>query len=154
MSPRAACRLEQLGFTDVYDYVPGKAAWASAGLELEGYLPPEMRVGAHVRTDVDTCRADERLGDLVARFTTWPVCVVLAGDVVVGIIRREAAELGGEVSVGEVMQSGPVTARPSMRVSELAEKFTPEGHLTHVLVTTLEGRFLGIVGPDDLPKPT
>src|SRR5215212_6557732 len=32
MSPRAARRFEQLGFTDVYDYAPGKAAWAAAGL--------------------------------------------------------------------------------------------------------------------------
>src|SRR5919198_854297 len=36
MSPRAAARLEQLGFRQVYDYVPGKADWLAAGLQREG----------------------------------------------------------------------------------------------------------------------
>ena len=30
MSPRAACRLEALGFTRVYDYVDGIADWKAA----------------------------------------------------------------------------------------------------------------------------
>jgi len=32
MSPRAASRLESLGFRDVYDYAAGKADWFAAGL--------------------------------------------------------------------------------------------------------------------------
>jgi len=32
MSPRAASRLESLGFRDVYDYAAGKADWFNAGL--------------------------------------------------------------------------------------------------------------------------
>ena len=36
MSPRAAWRLESLGFSKVYDYVEGKADWAVAGLPREG----------------------------------------------------------------------------------------------------------------------
>ena len=36
MSPRAAWRLESLGFTKVYDYVPGKTDWLAAGLPREG----------------------------------------------------------------------------------------------------------------------
>src|SRR5688572_23586838 len=36
MSPRAASRLETLGFEQVYDYVAGKADWGSGGLPLEG----------------------------------------------------------------------------------------------------------------------
>jgi rhodanese-related sulfurtransferase len=36
MSPRAACRLELLGFTQVYDYVAGKADWLAHGLPTEG----------------------------------------------------------------------------------------------------------------------
>jgi hypothetical protein len=36
MSPRAACRLEQLGFAKVYDYTTGKADWLAHGLETEG----------------------------------------------------------------------------------------------------------------------
>ena len=36
MSPRAACRLQTLGFTNVYDYVLGKADWLAHGLPTEG----------------------------------------------------------------------------------------------------------------------
>lgn len=36
MSPRAACRLEQLGFAEVYDYTTGKADWLAHGLDTEG----------------------------------------------------------------------------------------------------------------------
>ena len=32
MSPRAAWRLESLGFSHVYDYVAGKIDWLAAGL--------------------------------------------------------------------------------------------------------------------------
>ena len=35
MSPRAAWRLESLGFARVYDYVAGKADWMAAGLPTE-----------------------------------------------------------------------------------------------------------------------
>jgi CBS domain-containing protein len=35
MSPRAARRLEGLGFERVYDYVPGKADWFVSGLPRE-----------------------------------------------------------------------------------------------------------------------
>jgi rhodanese-related sulfurtransferase len=36
MSPRAACRLEALGFTRVDDYVDEIADWQAAGLPTEG----------------------------------------------------------------------------------------------------------------------
>ena len=36
MSPRAVCRLEALGFQQVYDYVPGKVDWLARGLPREG----------------------------------------------------------------------------------------------------------------------
>ena len=36
MSPRAAARLESLGFRQVYDYVAGEADWFASGLPMEG----------------------------------------------------------------------------------------------------------------------
>ena len=43
MSPRAACRLETLGFAEVYDYVAGKADWLGRGLPREGEKAREPR---------------------------------------------------------------------------------------------------------------
>jgi hypothetical protein len=42
MSPRAACRLETLGFPEVYDYVAGKADWLAHGLDVEGAGAPSV----------------------------------------------------------------------------------------------------------------
>jgi rhodanese-related sulfurtransferase len=36
MSPRAACRLDTLGFEHVYDYMPGKFDCLARGLPREG----------------------------------------------------------------------------------------------------------------------
>jgi len=35
LSPRAAWRLESLGFKNVYDYTAGKLDWIGAGLPLD-----------------------------------------------------------------------------------------------------------------------
>ncbi len=43
MSPRAACRLEALGFEQVYDYVLGIADWNAAGIPIEGDAPNSKR---------------------------------------------------------------------------------------------------------------
>ncbi|MGH3117975.1 MAG: hypothetical protein ACRDQ2_12850, partial [Gaiellales bacterium] len=64
MSPRAAARLASIGFEQVYDYVARKADWGSAGLPLEGENGSETRAGALVRTDVPTCRPDDRLQEV------------------------------------------------------------------------------------------
>jgi rhodanese-related sulfurtransferase len=38
MSPRAAWRLEGLGFSEVHHYASGKAGWFAARLPMEGAL--------------------------------------------------------------------------------------------------------------------
>jgi hypothetical protein len=60
MSPRAAWRLESIGFTSVYEYAAGKADWGSFGRPLEGTQGSETRVGAYLRRDVPTYSFEER----------------------------------------------------------------------------------------------
>src|SRR5919201_2488563 len=64
MSPRAACRLETLGFEQVYDYVPGKADWLARALPTEGTAAGRPRAGTLARDDVVTCRLTDRVGDI------------------------------------------------------------------------------------------
>ena len=54
MSPRAACRLELLGFTQVYDYVAGKADWLAHGLPTEGEQAQIPRAKDVLRRDAVT----------------------------------------------------------------------------------------------------
>ena len=72
MSPRAACRLETLGFTEVYDYVPGKADWLAHNLPIEGEQADAPTAGRLARDDVVTCRLDERVGEVRERIAGSP----------------------------------------------------------------------------------
>jgi rhodanese-related sulfurtransferase len=67
LSSRAAARLVQLGFDDVYDYVGSKAAWLAEGLPGEGLLRDDQRAGARVHADVPVVAPDATLGDGAAQ---------------------------------------------------------------------------------------
>ena len=119
MSPRAAWRLESIGFEQVYDYEAGKADWGSAGLPLQGENPSDKRVGEYVRTDVPTCRLDERLRDVQQRVgeSERDSCFVVNEEsVVLGRLGRAALRSKDDVSVEEAMTPGPSTIRPSARL--------------------------------------
>ena len=51
MSPRAACRLEAIGFGEVYDYTAGMADWKAAGLDVEGSKDTGLRIAGATRPD-------------------------------------------------------------------------------------------------------
>src|SRR5258708_12113337 len=89
MSPRAACRLTQLGFAPVYDYTLGKVDWMAAGLPTIRAGQPSRRVLDAVRRDVPTCAADPPAGPALqpAGSQRWDRCVVIARDgIVVGVL--------------------------------------------------------------------
>ncbi len=90
MSPRAAWRLETLGFTNVYDYVGGKADWFAAGLPREGELTSKPRAGDIARRDDVTCRPTDRISDVIDRVGAAgkETCIVTTdGGVVLGRVR-------------------------------------------------------------------
>jgi CBS domain-containing protein len=152
MSPRAAARLASLGFTHVCDYVAGKADWGSAGLPLEGDDPSEHRAGAHARTDVPTCRLDDRLASVRTRVeeTAWDTCFVVNDQgVLLGRLGRTALRRDDDVSAEEAMTPGPSTVRPSARLEPMAKRMR-ERNLTGLPVTTSDGRLIGMLQRGDL----
>jgi Mg/Co/Ni transporter MgtE len=154
MSPRAAARLESIGFADVHDYVAGKADWASAGLPLDGRNGSESRAGAHVRPDVPTCRLDDRLEDVCDRLdeSGWDTCFVVDDQrVVLGRIGRRAIRGRANVSAEEAMTSGPSTIRPSARLLDVVERMRRQ-NLTNLPATTSDGRLVGLLVRDDAAR--
>ena len=122
MSPRAACRLETLGFSETYDYVPGKAEWLGHGLPVEGPGPDEERVLRYVRDDVVTCGLDEAIGDVRERVEASPygfALVVAEGGCLLGRLRRAELEGDAERRTEEGMEAGPSTVRPTVSAHEL-----------------------------------
>ena len=147
MSPRAASRLETLGFDPVYDYVDGKAAWGSVGLPLEGMNGSETRAGAHTRTDVPTCGSEEPLQIVRQRVhgAGWETCFVIDDErVILGRLGRAALSREDDVPVEQVMSEGPSTIRPSGRLDVLAERMRVQ-RLSNLPVTTLEGKLVGLL---------
>jgi CBS domain-containing protein len=147
MSPRAAWRLESIGFEHVYDYVAGKADWGSFGLPFEGAEGSETRVGAYIRTDVPNCWLSDRLQQVCGRLdeSGWDTCFVLNDEgVVLGRIGRRAIEGREDVTAEEAMTPGPSTIRPSARLREIVERMRRQ-HLTNLPVTTPDGRLVGLV---------
>ena len=149
MSPRAAWRLESLGFTDVYDYSGGKANWGAFGLPLEGTIGP--RAGEHARTDVPTCSLEERLQEVRARLraSEWDTCLVVNQNrVVLGRLGRRALAREEDVTVEEAMSSGPSTVRPNVTVAAMLERMRRQ-NLSNVVVTRLDGVLLGLLRRED-----
>jgi CBS domain-containing protein len=154
MSPRAAARLESIGFTRVYDYVAGKADWGSAGLPLEGQDGSETRAGAHARKDVPTCRLDDRLDDICQQLdeSGWDTCFVVDDRrVVLGRIGRGAIRGRADVSAEEAMTPGPSTIRPSARLEAMVKRMR-EQKLSNLPVTTSDGRLVGLLTREDAER--
>ncbi len=154
MSPRAAWRLESLGFTKVFDYVAGKADWLASGLPVEGKLAAYPRAGTVARTDIPTCRLTDRLGDVRDKTldADQNVCVVVNDDrIVLGRLRGDALRGDPGAIVESVMESGPTTTRPDEPLEAITERLK-DARVASILVTTSDGRLVGILYRDDAER--
>jgi Mg/Co/Ni transporter MgtE len=147
MSPRAAWRLESLGFGDVYDYVNGKLDWMAAGLPTEGTNAAHPRAGEVSRKDVPTAQLEERLGDVRERVRAsgWDAVVVVNGQrVVFGLLRSKELDKDPDLTMKQAMRPGPSTFRPYVLIKEMAENMSAH-KLESSPVTTSDGRLVGLL---------
>jgi Mg/Co/Ni transporter MgtE len=152
MSPRAAWRLESLGFGQVYDYVDGKVDWMAAGLPTEGTNALKPRAGDTARKDVPTCGLKDRLGDVRERVAAqgWDACVVVNEErVVLGLLRSKELAQDADQLIEQAMRSGPSTYRPFATLHELAHVMT-EHRLENAPITTSDGRLVGLLLEKDV----
>jgi CBS domain-containing protein len=146
MSPRAACRLDSLGY-DAYDYVAGKADWLAFGLPYEGTA---VLAGSALTTEVPTCSFRDRLGDVRDALQASPFGTLVALDangVVMGRLGREAAGAEDTQTVDRLMHEGPTTVRPSEELVTLLERMR-RAEVDAVVVTRSDGRLLGLLERD------
>ena len=155
MSPRAACRLETLGFARVYDYVLGKADWLAHGLPTEGDQAGVPRAKDLLRDDVVTAQLNEPVGAVRERVARSPYgfAFVLAQDgTLLGRLRKAALDGDPDAAAQLVMEAGPSTVRADTKLEKLAERMRNH-NLQAMVVTTPEGRLLGVVRRDDASGP-
>ena len=151
MSPRAACRLTELGFAPVYDYTHGKADWIAADLPTVRAGQPGRRVLDAVQRDVPTCAPGAPAGPALrqARSQGWDRCVVIAGQrTVIGLLRAGQISAAEQAPAAEVMQPGPATVRAHEDLEATRQRMN-EQHVTHLLVTTPDGTLIGVVDAAD-----
>jgi CBS domain-containing protein len=152
MSPRAAWRLETLGFAEVYDYVPGRADWAASGRPVEGAFASVPTIGALAHRDVPTCALDERVADVAERVRDagWSTCLVTIGrGVVLGRLFRRELDAPDERTAEQAMRPGPSTFRPNVSAHEMMH-YMDEHDLRTAIVTTSDGTLVGIVRKEEL----
>ncbi|MDP3767001.1 MAG: CBS domain-containing protein [Dehalococcoidia bacterium] len=136
-----------MGFTQVFDYAAGKADWTSTGLPTEGAAADTPRAADVARRAIATCRLTARLGDAQgrARDADENVCIVVNDDDVV-LGRMRGRRLGGdpETTVESAMEEGPTTVRADASLEEITERMRAR-NITSILVTTPEGRLIGVL---------
>jgi predicted transcriptional regulator len=152
MSPRAAWRLETLGFGEVYDYVDGKVDWMAAGLPTEGTNALQPRAGDTARKDVPTCGLKDRLGDVHERAAArgWDSVVVVNDErVVLGLLRSKEMAKDPDQIIEQAMRPGPSTYRPFTSLHEMAHVMI-EHKLESSPITTSNGHLVGLLLQKDV----
>ena len=137
LSARAAWRMENMGFQEVYRYTPGKADWLAAGWDTEGTNARKTRIKQMLQKDVPTCTLRERLEDVKSRRRpNQDLCVVVnERNIVLGVIQGKTWDENPQARIIDVMHPGPRTLRPDMDPKD-AEKIRRRAELTRVIVTT------------------
>ena len=138
MSPRAACRLETLGFTAVYDYTAGKADWLA---RIRRCAPAPWRA----------CAPDETVAIARQRVAASGEdrCVVTFGaGVVLGVLDQSALAGDDITPAVDAMRPGPATVRAHEDLHALVARMHART-VTAILVTDPEGRLLGLLHRDD-----
>jgi CBS domain-containing protein len=155
MAPRAAARLESLGFEKVFEYSAGKLDWLAAGNPTEGENSRRPRAGDVARKDPITCGLMEMVDDVRKRVVAagWDVAVVVdEAHVVLGLLRSEQLEEEPPgLAVEKAMRPGPSTFRPYVPIKEMAD-YMVEHQLDSVPITTSGGKLVGVLRKADATR--
>jgi CBS-domain-containing membrane protein len=150
MSPRAAWRLEALGYGPVFDYAAGKADWLAAGLPTVTGGDRPLRAAEVMDRSVATCGPDQVVADIVSTGGPGGVWVVVNEQrVVLGRLRADHVDGADQRRAEEVMEPGPATIRADAPAAETIERMRSRGAVS-LIVSTPEGRLLGLLRADPL----
>ena len=143
-----------LGFPEVYDYVPGKVDWLAHNLPLEGDRTYAPIAGRAMRGDAATCRPTDRVADVRESIegSPYPFALITSDDgTLLGRAPSSGLDADSERPVWEVAEPGPKTFRPHAGAEKVAGFLADHG-LRWAIVTTPEGRVLGVASREDLER--
>ena len=132
------------------EYVPGKLAWYEDNQPREGKAADETWIGDVADAEVPTCGLTDLVGEIRGRTAGWDTCVVVGSErVVLGLLRKAELEGDPTATAERVVRPGPKTFRPNVTLEELLKSMRDHNIQTNSLVTTGEGRLLGVISRAD-----
>jgi Mg/Co/Ni transporter MgtE len=133
----------------------GKVDWLAHRLPVEGERADPPTVGRFMRDDVVRCDPDDRADQVLERVerSDYPFGLVVgAEDRLLGRVRCSALrQAPAGALVGEIMELDPATNRPHRAADAIAQRLADKD-LRWTIVTTPEGRLLGIASREDLER--
>jgi len=136
--------------------VPGKVDWLANNLPVEGDRPYAPIAGRAMRDDAVRCRPTDRIADVLESIqgSPYPFALVTSGDgTLLGRAPASALDPTSERPVWDVAQPGPKTFRPHVEAEKVVEVLAEKGY-RWAIVTTPEGRLLGVASRKDLERLT
>jgi CBS domain-containing protein len=129
--------------------------WLAHNRPVEGERAEPPTAGRLARDDVVRVAPDDRGGEVVSAIEASPYSFALvssADGMLLGRVRAsELKDAAGGQAVGEIMELDPSTVRPHRGAGELAEQLA-EQDLRWAIVTTPEGRLIGVAWREDLER--
>src|SRR5882724_3676834 len=118
--------------------------WFASGGARAGREADRPRAGDATRADVPTCRLEERCGDVARRVraTGGSDCVVLDDD---------ALDAEPTAAAADAMRAAPATIRPHVSLEDTLKSLRSRRR-EHVLVTTSDGRLVGLLRRADVER--
>src|SRR5438270_10280998 len=153
MAPRAAARLESLGFNNVFEYKAGKQDWLAAGLPSAGRRADEPTIAAVLRRDVPRFGLDDTAGPILEtmRAGGWEFAAVVdRAGLLLGRVKASHAT-DASAMARDVMEEGPSTYRPNVRLDELLRRML-DHRFDMAFVTDPDGRLRGLVTRRDIAR--
>jgi len=136
--------------------VPGKVDWLANNLPVEGDRPYAPIAGRAMRDDAVRCRPTDRIADVLESIqgSPYPFALVTSGDgTLLGRAPASALDPTSERPGWDVAQPGPKTFRPHVEAEKVVEVLAEKGY-RWAIVTTPEGRLLGVASRKDLERLT
>ncbi len=134
--------------------MPGKVDWLAHALPVEGDRPDAPIAGRAMRADAVLCRPQDRIADVYKALerSPYPFALVTSDDrTVLGRAPASALDPASERAVFDVAEPGPKTFRPHAAADKVAGFLADKG-FRWAIVTTPEGRFLGVASREDLER--
>ncbi len=134
--------------------MPGKLDWLAHNLPVEGDRPEAPIAGRVMRDDAVLCRPTDRMSDVrkLIEHSPYPFALVTSDDgTLLGRAPSSALDRGSEGPVSDVAEPGPKTFRAHVAAETVAGELADMG-LRWAIVTTPEGRVMGVASREDLER--